>query len=794
MINGQTSFPPQKKLEREKNEKWAKQCVEAACGMGLYTESFTRDYSEVRTNMDLYNSVLNIDDMMEMCDPFNLQGSDFPYKPQHYPVPNSKINLLVGEEIKRRFDWRVKVINEDAVSEKEKEIVGMTRQLFTEMLTNGVPPEEAQRKLQEHDNYLRYEYQDLRERRATHLLKHMIEKEDMKYKWNMGFLDGLVGGREVYSFDIVNGDPRCRKVNPANMRIIRRGYSPDVQEADIILEWGYHGKGKIIDDYCELLTPKEIEQIEKMSVSSNGGDGSEMIALGKEPNLLAGTFSMVQDENGKLISSDAQATKMLPQVNEDGSILVTRAVWKSYRKIGKIKYYDKKTGDVLYKFVDEFYVPSVKRGEELDKWIWVTDWWEGHRIGEEIFCKMQPFPVKAYSMTNPTGTLCPYVGGDYTVEGEPTTSLMGRMKPYAYYYDFLMYKQWETLAKHKGVIGYLDLSLIPEGWETEDALYYAEKMGWMPIDSFKEGRKGQATGSLAGNAQNRPPMNFDMGSYLQQNMLIMNFLKEEMADISGVSRQREGTISSNELVGNTERAVQQSSHITEIYFHFHDRIKVATLKAMLEVAKHAYKGRKLNVQYITDDMSSELSMIDGDEFREIDYGIAIGSSPEYTKIQQQLQQLAQAGLQNDKVNFTQIMDIMMDPSIASVRRKIEKGENDKIQRDQQSQESQQQSMQQLEQMKQQLENARVEFQAEKDKELEQLRINGKLDLEKIKGIIQKSIHESTSGDTQLKATLDREIEEMKAEAEERKLQVMQTEGDKDRTIEKLKVNKPSSSK
>jgi hypothetical protein len=289
-------------------------------------------------------------------------------------------------------------------------------------------------------------------------------------------------------------------------------------------------------------------------------------------------------------------------------------------------------------------------------------------------------------------------------------------------------------------------------------------------------------------------MNFDMGSYLQQNMLIMNFLKEEMADISGVSRQREGTISSNELVGNTERAVQQSSHITEIYFHFHDRIKVATLKAMLEVAKYAYKGRKINVQYISDDMSQELSMIDGDEFREIDFGIAVGSSPEYSRIQQQLQQLAQAGLQNDKVNFTQIMDIMMDPSIASVRRKIEKGENDKMQREQQSQESQQKSLQQIEQMKQELENARVEFQAQKDQELEQLRINGKLDLEKIKGIIQKSINDATSGDAQLKTDLDREINEMKADIEERKLQVMQTEGDKDRIIEKAKVNKPSGSK
>lgn len=784
MIKGNTAFPSQKKLEKQKDEKWAKQCVEAACSMGLYTSSFVNDYNEIRSNMDLYNNILNVDEMMEMCDPFNLSGDDFPYTPQHYPVPNSKINLLVGEEMKRRFDWKVRVINDDAVSEKEKDIRNMIRTQITELLTKGVPPEEAQRKLQELDNYLRYEYQDLRERRATHLLRHMIEKENMRYKWNMGFLDGLVGGREIYSFDIVNGDPRCRKVNPANIRIIRKGYSPDVQDADIIIEWGYQSRQNIIDTYYDFLKEDEIKQIEDMSFSPSNSE-DEFVALGREPNLLGGTFTMVEDSNGKLIASNAQTSKLLSQINEDGSILVTRVVWASYRKIGKVKYYDRKTGDVLYKFVDEFYKPNISKGEELEKYIWVTDWWEGTRIGEDIFCKMRPFPVKAYSMTNPTGTMCPYVGGDYTIEGEPTTSLMGRLKPYAYYYDFLMYKQWETLAKHKGVIGYLDLALIPEGWETEDALYYAEKMGWLPIDSFKEGNKGQATGRLAGpQSTNRPPMNFDMGNYLQQNMLIMNFLKQEMADISGVSKQREGSISSSELVGNTERAVQQSSHITEIYFHYHDRIKTATLKAMLEVAKHAYRGRKVNVQYITDDMSQELSMIDGDEFREIDFGIAIGSSPEYTRLQQSLQQLAQAGLQNDKINFAQIMDIFMDPSIASVRRKIEKAETDKYQRDQQAQQAQSDMMKEIEMMKNQYANDREAFKAEKQRELEELKNQGKLDLEKIKGIIQKGIHEAISGDAQLNSETQVELQASK-EAHEKE------ENAKDRIIEKSKVNKKS---
>ena len=794
IIGNNEDFPSQKKSEKQKTAKWAEKCVRAATDMGLYSSEFYGEYREIRTNMDLYNNILDKDDMLDMCDPFGMTDNDFPFEPAHYPVANNKINLLLGEEMKRKFDWKVRVINQDAVTEKEKDIANEVRSRFLEIVTRDVPQEQIAEKVQELDNYLRYDYQDMRERRATQLLNHMIEKENLKYKWNMGFLDGLVAGREIYSLDIVNGDPRIRKCNPANIRVIRKGQSVDVQDADIIIEWGYHSRGNVLDDYSDYLSEDDVKEIERMDTTLSAGT-DEAVAQGKEPDLLAGTFSMIEDKDGNLVPSNLNNAEMLLNpVLEDGSVLVTRTVWRSYRKIGKLKYYDRKTGEQLYRFVDEFYKPRVKMGEEIEKYIWVTDWWEGTRIGENIFVKMRPFPVKAYGINNPTGTLCPYVGGDYTQEGEPTTSLMARMKPYSYYYDFLMFKQWETLTKHKGVVGYLDLAMIPEGWETEDALYFADKMGWLPIDSFKEARKGAATGTLAGNMNaNRAPMNFDMGNYLQQNMMILNFIKEEISNISGVSRQREGAISSSELVGNTQRSVMQSSHITELYFQFHERIKVSVLKATLEVAKHAYRNRSLKVQYITDDMSQVLAEIDGDMIREIDYGITIGSSMEYQQLQQTMIQLAQAGLQNDKVNFSQIMDILTDPSISSVRRKIETAERQKMDQMRQDSEQQQQMMQQQQQMAQQVEAMRNEgkqqaeqFKADLALELERVRNEGKIDLEKVKAQLHKDLKMTESSDTVMKTMSDVEKlgMQLKHEAKENELDRQSEE-----EIERLKLEK-----
>jgi len=769
MIKELTDFPAQKKLEREKTKDWAEKCVKAACDKGIFNENYLDNYKEMSSNIDLYNGILDTDDMLEMCDPFGLNDQDYPFKPQHYPIANTKINVLAGEEIKRRFEWGVHVINPDAISIKErdrkKEIDKKLRDII-----NSSPDQDLARELRNLDSFMKFEYQDVRERNATHLIRHMIEKEDMRTQWNHGFIDGLVAGGEIYRLDIVGGDPRIRKVNMRQIQSIRRGSSPDIRDSDIIIEWGYMSKGNIIDDFADVLKSDQVTQIDEYG--SAKGKGGEAIATGKESSLLAGTFSMIEDANGNLTPSTISADTLLSPISEDGAVLVTRVVWRSYRKIGKLKYYDRKTGEQLYRFVDEFYKPRVERGEEVEKYIWVTDWWEGTRIGEDIYCKMRPFPVKAYGMNNPTGTICPYVGGYYTVDGEPITSLFGRMKPHSYYYDFMMYKQWETLSKHKGVIGYLDLAMIPEGWATEDALFFAERMGWLPIDSFKEGNKGQATGKLAGNMNtNRSPMNFDMGSYLQQNILIMNFLKEEMSQISGVTPQREGTITSNELVGNTERSVTQSSHVTELYFHYHDRIKIETLKAVLELAKYAYRDRKVAINYVTDDMSKISMEIDGNDIREIDYGLTVTNAPEYTKMRQDMIQILQVAIGRDTANLQQAMDILIDPSVSSMRRKIESTEIQKEQREAQAAEQQSQMAREIEAMRGQNAKELEAFRAELQASLENLKTDGKIDHEKMRGEMQRLLKQTLDTTTVYQETKDVEKLNMQHEheAEEKQL-------------------------
>jgi len=58
---------------------------------------------------------------MAVLNPNNIVSSLSPERIQHYPIMNSKLNILRGEEWNRRFDYRVTVTNPNAITEIQRE-------------------------------------------------------------------------------------------------------------------------------------------------------------------------------------------------------------------------------------------------------------------------------------------------------------------------------------------------------------------------------------------------------------------------------------------------------------------------------------------------------------------------------------------------------------------------------------------------------------------------------------------------------------------------------------------------
>ena len=222
-------------------------------------------------------------------------------------------------------------------------------------------------------------------------------------------------------------------------------------------------------------------------------------------------------------------------------------------------------------------------GEE-EQIFWINEAWEGTKIGKDIYLNMRPRPVQYNRLSNPSRCHHGIIGSIYNINDSRPFSLVDMMKPYNYLYDAIHDRLNKAIASNWGAILKLDLALVPKGWEIDKWLYYAKINHIAVTDSFKEGNIGAATGKLAGALNNNSSgvINAETGNNIQQHVNLLEFIKMEMAEVAGISRQREGQISNRETVGGIERANLQSSHITEWLFMTHDDVKKRVLECLIE--------------------------------------------------------------------------------------------------------------------------------------------------------------------------------------------------------------------
>lgn len=680
-----TSFPAQKKSKAQKNLSWRKDCVNGGENSSIWkNEGLRQSYYNKRINYNLYSDILDQSDIERICNPLGIMGLNSPAKIQNYPICNPKIDLLVGESIKRKFDWKIRVINDDAISEKENHLKSKMIEMITNHITGGeqITPEMEKRmeeELKKFQNYIDFEYQDSRERVATQILSYLYKHLRLDYLFSKGFKDALICAEEIYQCDIIGGEPIVKRLNPLNVHTVRSGESPLIEDSDIITIMGYMSPGQIIDEYHDHLTPAEISRIEEGLTTTTAKNG---INIGNRPELP------LKVDNSIELSMLANDLSYGSPFDNNGNIRVTKVYWKSMRKLKKVKFYDEQ-GDVQYDLFDEDYKIDKTKGEE-ETILWVSEWWEGHKIGglggsledeSAIYCKMQPRPVQFRSMENPSKCHPGIVGTIYNTNDNNGVSLMDRMKPYQYLYNILSYNAELSVAKNYGKIMRINMAEIPENWQVDKWLSFAQGMNAAFYDPFKEGNKGASQGKLAGAMNSQAPViDMEMGNTIQLYMNMMAFIKQELGEIAGVSSARQGQISNREAVGNVEREVTQSSHITEYWFLEHDSVKVRVLECLLETAKHAWKDKhNKKVQHVLDDGATIMFDISGPEFNECEYGLQITDGANSQELLNSMKQLAHAGIQNGLINFSQLLDIYSTDSIASIRRKIVRAEKEKQQ-------------------------------------------------------------------------------------------------------------------
>ena len=696
------NLPPQQLPFSKKNKAWRKQHLDWADSKTFFNYSLVRkSVIHKKINYDLLNGKLHMNDLQLVLNPENLQAGFIPDRIQHYPIMNSKLNVLRGEEAKRAFDFKVVVTNPNAISEIEENKKKELLQRLQEMVSNTAQSEdEFNQELEKVNDYYTYEWQDMREIRANALLNHYVKELNIPFIFNQGFMDAMAVGEEIYQCDIVGGEPTLTKLNPLKVRIFKSGYSNRIEDADMIILEDYWSPGKVIDTYYEVLTKKDMEYIEKLPDHIGQASVDSMNNIDERFGFV--NNNMVGEEitgNGFFFDptnlfTDSVANSLLPY-DMAGNLRVLRVYWKSRRRIKKVKSYNQETGEEEYNFYPETYIINKDAGEE-EQIFYINEAWEGTKIGTDIYVNMRPRPIQYNRLSNPSRCHFGIIGSVYNLNENRPFSLVDMMKPYNYLYDAVHDRLNKLMAKNWGKIIQLDLSKVPTGWDIEKWMYYARTNNIAVVDSFKEGNIGAATGKLAGAMNNASSgvIDAELGNIIQQDINLLEFIKMEMSEVAGITKQREGQVSNRETVGGVERATLQSSHITEWLFVIHEDVKKRVLEAFIETAKIAMRGRSKKFQYILSDNSMKVMDIDGDEFAEADYGLVVDNSNGIQDLNEKLDTLAQAALQNQTLSFSTIMKLYGSCSMAEKQRIIEKDEKAIQERQAQAQQQQTQVQQQ----------------------------------------------------------------------------------------------------
>ena len=690
-------FPIQKLPINKKDDDWRKNCVDYVIGMGETSPSSSdgSTFDEMQSNYNLYNGIFNMDDLKYVTNPFN-QEDGFPASPQGLNLIKQKIDLLIGEESKSPQNIKVIRTSQEATSELQEKMKKMLTEYMLGELMASMGEEEAaefQSKLDSGEilppeaisKMMSEGHKDVAERTAFHTLEYLKRKLGTQHEFLKGWKDALISGKEIYYAGIVNGEPHLERVNPL---YFSHDMAPDLE----FIEDGDWASKKMQLSYTEVY--------DRLNDKMDENDLDELLKIaGQDPGS-----SKYGKQTGSAIDANMSVkfinSKNSDAVNTANVINLWHVVWKSQRKVGFVVIQDE-TGQVQTITVSEDYMPI---GNEISiEWKWITEVWEGYRAGDNLYVGISPMQYQYVSMDNMNAQKLPYTGVIYNNTNTASKSLVSILKPIQYLYIITWYRLELAMARDKGKVINMDMTQIPKSMNIDPAkwMHYLSAIGVNFINPYEEGWDipGREGGKPASFNQ-ITELDLTMSSVIDQYVNLLSKIEDMAGDVSGISSQREGAISSRELVGSVERSVVQSSLVTEPLFWMHSRCKENALKTLLNTAKEAWRlsGRK-NIQYIMNDASRAFMDIT-DPFLYEDMDVFLSDATADQKNIEMLKSLYQPAMQNG-ATLADIAEIMILDNVSEIKAKLRSIEELRAQQNEQAAESENQRQAELIQLQNQ---------------------------------------------------------------------------------------------
>lgn len=235
------------------------------------------------------------------------------------------------------------------------------------------------------------------------------------------------------------------------------------------------------------------------------------------------------------------------------------------------------------------------------------------------------------------------------------------------------------------------MGITPEKW-----LHYLSSVGVNFVNPY-EGNPSDPSGTRAAAFNQFGQADLTMSNVIAEYIQLMEKIEQLAGKIAGITEQREGAVSASELVGNVERSVVQSSHITEPLFWQHNQCKRHVLNMLLNTAKGAWEETgKQKLSYIFD--NGERAFLDiSPKFYYEDMDVFVSDTSKDLENIQKLQQLIQPAMQNG-ASLLEAAEILTNDNFNIIKQKLKDMQTRQEQLQQQQQQAEAEQAQMLQQM------------------------------------------------------------------------------------------------
>jgi len=673
-------FPRQDIPLKDKTPEWMAQHL-------YYAEAILRRYNDTRSRMsrlyESYNGVKNPSSTAWLERTYGKQNKS---KFISYRLGRSKVNLLVGEWLKRPLTATVETINSDAMSEKMAQFDVMTGAMIakTELsdLKNkvGVDVMEGAPIPQDESDpiWQKMSFKDKQEDIMQIILDNQVQELDLKKKLSDCFLDLLIASMCFCKVEIdESGETVFHRIDP------RDAIFEEIQGDTYLEKSPIKGCRQVLSVHEILmrydLTQKQRDMLNAARDNPNQYTGSDGISRG-----------YMRMMNGQLVcdvlhiewlSVEPEYYKISPKTKNQMAVDPTT---QNYKVSLDVISYEQNKAIHDKNVLDGKYTIETKFKQVV---------YEATRIGGCIDVNMRLKPFQKRSVDDPAYILdTSYHGFICGTTDGVRISIQQMIENFDNLYDIVMYQINKDLARAKGKVMTIDRAGLPMGRKMKDILYQITNDALFDYDSSASGNMSERNLDAANMIKE---FDFGLSASFMYLVDMKNNIVNDLNQITGINENREGQVQASATVTNTNSAIQASRTITEpLFFGMNGFVKIV-MQSIVDssaISWAFYKTEK-GEQILGSGKFKFLQVTKELGYRT--YGIRIEDGSRYAEIRQRMNGLLEFSLNAKEIRPMDALKFQLAETTAQMKTTLENSWAEMQKVIQESNEANNQSQQQM---------------------------------------------------------------------------------------------------